>query len=199
MKIGRVVGTFVSGCFVYLAVACTGAVAGPNGAEGTPTPGGDAPTATGSSITRVVSPVPNAMADQWYTPGARLKLEYYAAADGATQFAGWYDSQRKEECSFTFGSDWQLHCMPAAGATMTVYFSDAQCSVALATSSSSPSAYAASVDGLRRYPVLQAHTGDVWAVTNHTCALASPGIHLFDVDSEVPADFFVHAVKKTAP
>src|SRR5262249_36764419 len=42
--------------------------------------------------------------------GSRLRAKYLTTADGARQFVGWYDSQRKEDCSFDVAEDGQMHC-----------------------------------------------------------------------------------------
>jgi len=63
-------------------------------------------------------------ADPFATSGTRLKLRHFASDDGAKQFIGLHDADRKEDCEITPAIDGKSYCLPAA---MNAYFSDDQC------------------------------------------------------------------------
>jgi hypothetical protein len=49
--------------------------------------------------------------------GSRLKVNYYAGADGSKQATGtMHDSQRNEDCSFTTAADGVFRCLPTNAA-----------------------------------------------------------------------------------
>ena len=185
---------FSAGCFVYFVMAaCTAsqdASSGGNvGASGT---GADAaPGAT--------SPVSNAMADDFYTSGSRLKVQTLEGSDGSKQFFGWFDSTRKEQCNFAQAFDQTYRCLPRM-ATMSAYFSDAGCSVRLASYPvGSP---ATVINQTSRYAQLgPAYHGTLWNGTNGQCftSVGPSDAAFFSVGDEVPATTFADATLKTAP
>jgi hypothetical protein len=61
-----------------------------------------------------------------YTSGSRIKQRVVSTSDGASGFAGWYDSQLNLPCSFLLASDQQMRCVPLQ-ASIYPYFSDANC------------------------------------------------------------------------
>jgi hypothetical protein len=97
--------------------------------------GGGAPRDGGmmdAMVDGAMNPVPDASAQEM--GGSRLKARYYLGDDGSKQFAGWYDTQRKENCTFGSAADGTLRCLPAVSATAVgSYYSDAGCSKPLAT------------------------------------------------------------------
>jgi hypothetical protein len=78
----------------------------------------------------MMDPVPDAAAEP-ATDGSRLKAEYNVGADGSRQFAGWWDSQRNEECAFQPFADGSQHCVPLYTGVIQLGFSDSSCSSAL--------------------------------------------------------------------
>jgi len=73
--------------------------------------------------------------------GSRLKARWYAAQDGARQWAfNWFDVERNEECTFQRAADGVLRCMPTPGVVAITRYLDASCTepvlaVAVATCS----------------------------------------------------------------
>ena len=66
--------------------------------------------------------------------GTRLRATYITSAEGARQFTGWFDTERKEACQFQVAEDQKLRCLPTAGlAIFTGVYSDAKCTVQLAS------------------------------------------------------------------
>lgn len=99
-------------------------------AEGTGAAGGNEPRDAGmmdAMTDAMTDPTPDASAQEM--SGTRLKARYYVGADGSKQFAGWYDTSRKENCTVMTASDGKLRCLPSAFfATGGSYFSDDGCS-----------------------------------------------------------------------
>ncbi len=83
---------------------------GASGPEGPPGPPG--PAGMGTAIS-----------------GARLKVRVLVAEDGMRMIVPpeYYDSRRKENCSFTTADDGALRCMPYLGAPATNFFLDNAC------------------------------------------------------------------------
>lgn len=91
--------------------------------------GGGADSANGSSgglLDALTDPVPDAKADP-NTSGSRLKARRYVGEDGASQFIGWFDSQRAEICNFVDFLDGVLRCVPVWNGGSTDVFSDPGC------------------------------------------------------------------------
>jgi len=134
MKLHHVIRLLVGSTAIYLALAmshgCGGSDPGlyPSGGSGgaggnhgaTASAGKGGASSTGS----VMNPVPDANANE---SGSRIKAKYYVGSDGSRQWAGWYDSQRKEDCYYQYASDEAFRCMPSVGYASTGYFSDAAC------------------------------------------------------------------------
>lgn len=81
-----------------------------------------------------------------YQSGSRIKMKVLRTPDGAKTFQGNYDSQRGEDCSFTYPTaDGVMRCLPSI-ATLS-YFSDAACTVpiALTFACSQPPPYVATL------------------------------------------------------
>jgi hypothetical protein len=67
--------------------------------------------------------------------GTRLKVRYYVGADGSEQTIGFFDSVRREKCSFAVAADGVVRCLPEVApqfSMFTRYFSDARCTQELA-------------------------------------------------------------------
>jgi hypothetical protein len=91
--------------------------------------GGDG-SGSGSLLDALTDPIAEAAADPNQS-GTRLKLQYYAGADGSKQSAGMYDSVLKVQCYFRQASDGSTRCMPSAGAYAS-YYADPGCTQPLA-------------------------------------------------------------------
>jgi len=66
-----------------------------------------------------------------YQSGSRIRMKMLNTPDGAKMFWGTYDSQRAEDCNFTFpSSDGVVRCLPSAASLS--YFGDASCSTPVA-------------------------------------------------------------------
>jgi hypothetical protein len=80
-----------------------------------------------SILDALTDPVPAANADPNQS-GTRLKMNYYAGADGSKQSAGTlHDSQLNVDCTFTTASDGTLRCLPANQGLLLTYYADAAC------------------------------------------------------------------------
>jgi len=89
---------------------------------------GDTAVSVGGMMATVVDPVPDAAAEP-AMDGSRLKAVYMVGADGSKQWNYlWWDSERKEECSFASFSDGTNRCVPTASVYAASIFSDASCS-----------------------------------------------------------------------
>jgi len=77
--------------------------------EGAGTTGGGEPHDAGVTDA-MADPVPDAAAEEM--SGTRLKARYYVGLDGSKQFAGFYDTSRKENCAVMNASDGTLRCLP---------------------------------------------------------------------------------------
>jgi hypothetical protein len=80
----------------------------------------------------MTNPVPDAMAQPEPVPtmsGTRLKARYMVGEDGSKQWNyGWYDSERKENCTFTTAGDGKTRCLPTPGAYVNgSVYADAAC------------------------------------------------------------------------
>lgn len=206
MDIGRVAGTFVSGCLVYAVMAaCSSGV--DTGSDRTSTPTGSS-GGTSSGATSSGSPVPNAMADEWWSPGSRLKVRYVETEDGAKQFLGWFDTKRGESCVLYTYPDGSMRCLPTLDAIVGTYFSDPACATPLAhrtkaTAAPAPKS-AAKFDGstYRIYPVTGAFDGTAYQSLG-SCMAAPPSAasnySFWAVGPEVAPTEFVAGTVKTAP
>lgn len=80
-------------------------------------------------------------AAQAYESGTRLKARRHVSADGASAFAGWYDSARKENCSLQSAVDGTTRCLPTGSYVfIKSYFADSSCTQPVAAGSACPSA-----------------------------------------------------------
>jgi hypothetical protein len=147
----KTIKVFLSGVVVYLSVAsihaCGGSdtlppwsagasssigTGGATGAGGTVGMGGAPVVSTSSAGGKasgaggsITNPVDDALADS----GSRIKARWIVGDDGSKQFAGFYDSLRKEECFFYDMYDGAKHCVPFAAVTKNYagYYLDSAC------------------------------------------------------------------------
>jgi hypothetical protein len=135
--------------------------------------------------------------------GSRLKARRYVATDGATQFVGWWDSERKENCGFARATDSKLRCLPVAVAAS--YFSDPGCTKPAALACEPPKymgkAEASTLCGgetRTRIYLTGPSSGQAYYMgTPANCFAGSTleGIYAYGVGAEVPASEFVAAAE----
>ncbi len=147
MRTKDVVKAMAGGAAVYVAMAaCSAGGGGRSAHQGSGGVAGllaqqdAAPDSGGSNGSAGLGSVIDAMADALTDPvadaaaqsvsGSRLKARYWVGEDGSKQFAGWYDSQREEACSFQDYGDGVPRCRPSSGAFAS-YFLDSGCTVPL--------------------------------------------------------------------
>jgi hypothetical protein len=120
MKFGRAGKTLVAGAAVYYAMAaCEAATDRDMGSS----QDGGAPNATAEAGKPVVN---NAMADEWYMSGSRLRVRYLIGADGSRQFLGFVDLQRTEACVFTQALG-DYRCVPEFAVFTESYWAKSDC------------------------------------------------------------------------
>jgi hypothetical protein len=160
-------------------------------------------------VDAMTDPVPDASAQE--TSGTRLKARYYVGDDGSKQFAGWYDTERKENCTFSTASDGAIRCVPAAtAAAVGSYFADSACKQPLATvSCGAPapkyaSAYSQSSGGCLMGPTLApvgAHftAATVYVGSSGSCTgIATPAsTDWYQVGASIDPASFVRATEMT--
>jgi hypothetical protein len=149
-----------------------------------------------------------------WVSGTRLRARVYVSSDGAKQFAGWYDSQRKENCTIYPAADGVLRCLPyfaPTGQITDTYFSDAQCTVplALVTKGCSPkyeirTEVVSACAQQSRYHVLTpgvlANPSTYYVKSANQCIAQTYNSNLPDfwtVGSEIPASSFADATEQT--
>ncbi len=180
----------------------------------------------GSLLDVFTDPTPTANADQSQS-GTRLKLQYYAGADGSKQVAGMFDSQLNVPCSFGKASDGVIRCLPAPSTTTVTaitanLFSDAKCSqpVGVTTSpcSQTPSQISVTVTDTNSctatttiYQAGPQFTGPLYQLSSSTCTaygmaaeatLISEGWKFYQLGSQIqPPDptQYVEATLQTEP
>jgi hypothetical protein len=148
----------------------------------------------------MTDPVPDASAEE---SGSRLKARYYVGDDGSKQFAGWYDSERKENCTVMSASDGVLRCLPfTLFASAGSYFSDSNCSsqyfvaakptnTACGTTPSTGYGYT-STCGFTFYTLTPASPSVVYAGTPGACTeVTAPTTYAFFTGTSIPASSFV--------
>lgn len=209
MRASTVLSSLGSGMLVYAAMAAC------SGGGGVPSVEPDSARSEGPGVPRhgdsgPKSPVPNAMADEWYAPGSRLKIRYLEWSDGARQFAGWYDSERKEECTRASTPDGGTRCLPLSDSgsfagSFAGRFSDPECTsrIAIVTKSSSTKKYAFTSDviGVRIFQATP-YTGATYRGAPGNCvkhAGDDSAYDLYSIGPEIAADNFTAGDIKTAP
>jgi len=201
---------------VYVVVAACGAAGGSAGSAGNGD-GGRGGSSSGAEsdgpgiLDAITDPVADALADP-YQSGTRIRMQYYAGADGSKTFAGTYDSMLKVTCSFATAADGKARCVPFGTGVIdaALVYADAACAQPLgsATKGCSPGAFASaavasgpacgSSGTFHVYPVGSAFTPgtDVYEKSGTTCVgVPSSNItqtfDLYQLGSELPSSTFV--------
>lgn len=158
-----------------------------------------------AALDAIADPVPDASADDGTKDGTRLKARYYVAEDGARQFAGWYDTQRGEDCAFQIASDGKRRCLPAARVNGGTYYADSACTQPLALGSAGCTGgggYASVGEYVgacveyrtRLYPILGPFSGKPYYKSGGLCVQSSiEAENLMRLGAEVPPSSFVAA------
>ena len=90
-------------------------------------------SAIGTAADSATDPVPAVSANE---SGSRIKAKWMVGDDGSRHFDGWYDSEREEDCFWSYATDGTRRCLPVfQGASATAQFADSACSVKLLSSS----------------------------------------------------------------
>jgi hypothetical protein len=157
------VAKVLGGGFLVMA-ACTVAANSPSSV-----PGSGSETQSGPGPEGQASAAENAS-------GSRLKAKRYVASDGATQFRGWYDSERKEDCAILPTCNGGLRCVPNSLAALG-YFSDSACTKK-AASITTAAPYITGFEGscYRTYPATQVQQAYLKVGAN--CTAAPSGTYL---------------------
>lgn len=149
--------------------------------------------------------------------GTRLKVRYYVAADGSEQASGFFDSTRKENCSFRRAADSVVRCLPDDASTIATngvhFFSDAACtqrliavehgcSVAYVNDPTGPflsnNGAQCAQTAVRILKVGQAFAGSVFYEFGGGCSSGtrlSSGTDYYGVGPEIPASSFQSATE----
>lgn len=159
----------------------------------------------GPSAGALMDPAPNADAEE---SGSRLKALWRVGDDGSRgPFFLWYDSQRKERCSFLTMADGRERCAPVtSGAGVSGYYTDVSCFKLAALVSPSPCPmvepkYAMMYDssicpaGYRVYSVAGPVSEVYQKSSSGECTLATfpLGYGFYGVGPEIPPTEFVGA------
>lgn len=150
-----------------------------------------------------------------WTSGTRLRAHVTTSDDGSKNFAGWFDSQRKEDCSFIASPDGKLRCMPSSISGIGTQFGDGGCQFPLAHRPKScdpaPPKYAtvfSSTPGFCMQPTQKffgigaPYTQSFLFVSaNGQCTMAlltdyAPNDEWYFTAAEIPSDQFVGSVDK---
>jgi hypothetical protein len=160
----------------------------------------------------LTNPVKDARADVEQS-GSRLKAKHYVGVDGSSAFAGWHDSQLNVDCYYETAADGVLRCLPAGGAGVGPFYSDAGCTTLLALSSKACAApqYAQQIDTAtcpstptyHVFAVASPFTGTVYEGTPATCPAAPSTVlqayNLYTIGPEVSPTQFLQASLQTDP
>jgi len=116
---------------IYVVMAACSGGSGPQSAA-TGDGGGSSSGSMGDALT---DPVSQAQADPNQS-GTRLKVNFYAGADGSKQSIGsMHDTMRSEDCYFQTAGDGSTRCMPSPDANFS-YYADPGCTQGLVLVSS---------------------------------------------------------------
>jgi hypothetical protein len=170
--------------------------------------GGDGP----SLLDALTDPVPSASADTNQS-GSRLKVKYYAGADGSKAFAGFYDTQLKADCFFGLAADGATRCIPGTTVPLLGYYTDPGCTQPLlaTTAGCGQPTYATKTDTtacttgatVHAFSVGAPFSGtSVYFLSGTTCTGPSPttsGVAYFSVGGEVTPASLVAGTLQTEP
>ena len=208
-EVGKLLGGSI---VVYVVMAACSAASTPqfistDGGGGSS--GGATGDGSGGVLDALTDPVSSASADPNQS-GTRLKLKYYAGADGSKLAAGMHDSMLSLDCQFLTMSDGTLRCVPVAGeALIENDYSDAACSkplgIAIGCTGSAAYVYQESGCGVFHiFPVTGAYSGtSYYSGTPSSCSGPSPvsalpaGYGLVTYGAELPPSTFVQATVQT--
>lgn len=200
-----------------LVSACNAQLSGSSSSNGASAKATNTPTNGTSTTPPSMEPTkPAAVKDPTRSEsGSRLKVNYLQGADGSRSFLGFYDTARKEDCTFQQAEDGKLRCFPAAGATLVagsmVYFEDKDCTKPLvyvsATACGGRPAYVAiwEYSSCPTYSVTMAEVdghivaSTIYVKSGNTCtATPRPAAYEFyQLGDAIPDSEFVAAEKKT--
>ena len=120
------VGKMLAGSVaIYMIMAACSAAGGPQAflsgdADASGSSGGTKGDGSGGVLDALTDPISEASADPSQS-GTRLKLKYYAGADGSKLSAGLHDSQLNVDCYYSYPmSDGTLRCVPNEGLYLSV-------------------------------------------------------------------------------
>lgn len=178
---------------------------GPDGVGSGAQPNGPGAQPNGPGI---LNPVPEAEAAE---DGSRLVNVYWTTADGLKTPAGYYDKQLGSPCFFSLASDGKFRCIPnLPSAYLSNYFSDAACSVQLASASKTSCEAPVIVTRLAEvegkcgsdyiyYSLGPAYSGSVYSGTPDNCVLASASTldtrNFYSVGAEIPPTTYVEGTR----
>ncbi|MGH7434680.1 MAG: hypothetical protein ACRENE_03320, partial [Polyangiaceae bacterium] len=191
--------------------AVAGDSTGVSGHDGSNGGSGSGGGSGGTIFDALTDPVPTAKADG-YQSGTRLKLRYYAGADGSKSYSSMHDTQLNLDCYFSAASDGTSRCLPTGSATIALFFGDSGCTQPLAytptgcaggtptyggkTGASCP--YATTV-----YSILGAFSGTAYEGSPASCIAASSALlapyTLYLLGAVVPPSTFVQGTLQTEP
>jgi hypothetical protein len=189
--------TLAAGSVLYLVMAACSAV----GSSSPPTSSND------GGETTATDPIPAAKAES----GSRLKARSYVGSDGSKQFAGWYDTARKEDCDFAKAADGKARCLPPGAGVLPTVFGDSGCTKPLAyvfKGCSDVPKYGRSLSPTTCYAaatiskIAGAHSGATFTGTPASCTDAAgvaASYDLYDLGPEVSPSDFVEASVKVDP
>jgi hypothetical protein len=140
-----------------------------------------------------------------YENGTRLVARNMVAADGASQFWGWYDSELKIECNFGKAEDGETRCLPSGPqtfeGTLGARYSDAGCTQLVVTAGPSCApkpTHANKYDACGQNRTVYAigdNVGTVYQGTPGDCTASGPSDSVYyEVGAKLPASGFVSAV-----
>lgn len=126
------------------------------------------------------------------TSGGRLKVRYYEGTDGSRQFAGFYDTLRKEVCNFTPLTGAEVYCVPFAAVNSAEFFRDNSCLEGLTLPPQTGIDYVRFGLSVRKYG--QRYDGKVYVRSSGGDFVEyAPGVVLFTLGEEIPVAQFVSA------
>jgi len=192
---------------VVLATACTDKITSEPDADVQPKKDGTAPqpdAAPPDAGIDASSPYPG------YTSGSRLKARVIIGTDGSKHFAGWYDSMRKEKCSWGTAADGKVRCLPDPCQSSTCdarvsrdYYSDNACSIPLVeTNRGATPQYVyvpanGSWTGMRVHILGTLNPSPVYVLSNAGCQVVQIGlpVDVFKLAAEIAPTAFADGVE----
>jgi len=220
-EVARLLGGSIA---IYVVMAACSAASAPQGFTSNDG-GGSGGGGSGGILDALTDPTPAANADPSQS-GTRLKLQYYAGADGSKQTAGMFDSQLNVQCYFGKASDGTTRCLPSpSSTTVTAYaesfYSDVSCSQALGETtgpcSQTPTVISVTATNnstctttVTNYQAGPAFTGPIYQSSSSGCAalgssqasLVAAGFKFYALGAQIPPpdpSQYVEATLQTEP